>query len=94
MDNQFTEKEALKKFCPFINKHCKGTYCMLFQYVGEEITNIYDEKKPLNPPETGIMKVYSCGANSIQGFVSNVEFTDGELECIYRPDEYQTEEGE
>ena len=61
------EKEAKEKWCPFTQKHCKGTECMLFEYAGEKIRDIRGDantvsNKSEQPP---IFKVYKCGVLSV-----------------------------
>ncbi len=61
-----TESEALEKWCPFTNKHCKAGMCMLFESAGEEIrgngetiiTSNVDEKLPT-------IKVFKCSIANI-----------------------------
>lgn len=56
-----TEEEAKTKHCPIIQKHCKGTYCMMFTFINEEVREVVDPKKPLNKPKRKAVSLYMCG---------------------------------
>ena len=62
-----TEKEALQKWCPLIQKHCKATECMLFLYEGEDFSNTIKTTSPdeFKNNDTDLHSVYRCGLITI-----------------------------
>lgn len=78
---KFTQEEALQKFCPMIQKSCKGKKCMMFQFVNQGLVKIYDPKKPDNPPTEMVENLYICGlCNPISDKKSNVSIIYGEYD--------------
>ena len=62
-----TEKEALAKWCPFTQKHCKATECMLFIKAGEEyreVRKVAHITSNIIEPST-IFPVFQCGVTTV-----------------------------